>query len=102
MAKGRGKGERLEERRRRRRKGRQGSLKDPHFGQSKHVAVSTKINGNHHLQGNVQVYNVRKPGRPKAFSLSTNDCCSLFESPSSSGNPWWFGLVWLGFEAELG
>ena len=28
------------------------------------MAFSTKINGSHHLQGNVQVYNVRIPAKP--------------------------------------
>ena len=37
-----------------------GSLKDLHFAHLKHVFF-TKIKGNHRLQGNVQVYNVRIP-----------------------------------------
>ena len=36
-----------------------GSLKDTFCNHLKHVAFSIKIKGNHHLQGNVQVYNVR-------------------------------------------
>ena len=40
----------------------QGSLKDTFCNHLKHVAFfNTKTKGNHHLQGNVQVYNVRIP-----------------------------------------
>ena len=39
----------------------QESLKDTFCNHSKHVAFSTQVKGNHHLQGNVQVYNVRIP-----------------------------------------
>ena len=35
------------------------------------MAFSTKINGNHHLQGNVQVYNVRIPDVPRKYFNDT-------------------------------
>ena len=39
----------------------QGSLKDLHLAHLKHGPFPPKIEGDHHLQGNVQVCNVRIP-----------------------------------------
>ena len=50
-----------------------GLLKRSPFGNPlKHVAFSTQIEGNHHLQGNVQVYNVRIPAQVASDFLPTN------------------------------
>ena len=35
------------------------------------MAFSTNIKGHHHLQGNVQVYNVRMPAKPKGDCMFT-------------------------------
>ena len=40
----------------------------PQTGQAPRYAFSTKIKGNHHLQGNVQVYNVRIPAGSHGWS----------------------------------
>ena len=45
----------------------QGSLKETFCNYLKHVAFFQQIKGNHHLQGNVQVYNVRIPVVPPGF-----------------------------------
>ena len=39
----------------------QGSLRDTFCNQLKHGFFNTKVKGSHHLQGNVQVNNVRIP-----------------------------------------
>ena len=49
----------------------QGSLKDT-FCQFETWLFSTKTKGNHHLQGNVQVYNVRIPVGPRQGTFCHN------------------------------
>ena len=48
----------------------QGSSKDLQFAQIETWLFSAKIQGNHHLQGNVQGYNVRIPDERCAYPLS--------------------------------
>ena len=52
------------------------------------MAFSTKIKGNHNLQGNVQLYNVRIPAKPAVcFSSVRNvQCCP--EGNRTLGGRW--------------
>ena len=59
-----------------------GLLKDTFCNHLKHVACPTKIKGNHHLQGNVQVYNVRIPDIESLFGFVCNVDSLLFNEQS--------------------
>ena len=51
----------------------QGSLKDTFCNHLKHGFFNTKIKGNHHVQGNVEVYSARIPAQAHATWFSMAD-----------------------------